>query len=62
MQPSILPKSINTEHSSREKFLRPNFKEKCPKGTVLIRRTIKEDLVSTEKNAPAFDTNNGNHK
>jgi len=41
--------------------LRPNFKEKCPKGTVLIRRTIKEDLVSTEKNAPEFDTNDGNH-
>ena len=48
MRPSSLPKEIPNIRDSIPQHPMPKTLEKCPEGTVLIRRTRKEDLVAAK--------------
>lgn len=48
MRPSSLPKEIPNIRDSILQLPMPKTQEKCPEGTVLIRRTRKEDLVAAK--------------
>ncbi|KAJ9679073.1 hypothetical protein PVL29_021105 [Vitis rotundifolia] len=61
MKPSSLPKEIPNIRDSILQPPMPKTQEKCPEGTVLIRRTRKEDLVAAKAVSNHYRANANAH-